>query len=321
MLRFCLLVSLLILWTSFSYAEDFLTVNYSAKAGDSLKNIVLSFIKEGVPPVKANSSLVTTMKKNPDIKAWNPLKNDSVFKLYLDPTIVNQKRFDDYFASVKKGIEHSLALSTIPTIGYFEQSNPQGISVNYTQISLLNLGMNYFYRPNYTEFGLSSGLYYATIVETKNELSTETATVEIPADYGFNVYADYLPKNSQFSYFGGIDFESFSTFHLATIPTVEEIEIDSNKIIYITAGLNYRPGFLEDALLRFSLSNSMVSNYSSTSTSTEEVKISGIKFIIYADYQFSESWSLSGHIKGQRFNGDNELSVNRLGLGLTYKLF
>lgn len=355
-------ISLLLLFSNPSLAEDFLQLKYSAKTGDSLKKIVVSFLKPGVPPVKANNSLILTMKQNSGIKIWNPLAADTVFDLYLDKEIVDLAKYDAFAklaqeikpvvaekekivekekvvekvvekvaekekvaeveSAKKPGTNHHLNVFTMPSFGSFTQENSKGYSVSYNQISPLSLGLGYGYAPAGGLFQASASFYYSTILAVSNHLSSgENADVAVPGEFGGNGYGLYKPSSSQFSYFAGFDLESFSVFNMQNISTNNTIVIDNIKVYYATLGANYIPRAMDKFLLKLSFAKSVVSTYTPALAAGTPVEISGYKILLFMNYQITEKWSVSAMLKSHNFSGDNALTINRLGLGVSYFIF
>lgn len=319
---FLLFISFFLVCPNFSHAGTYLTMKYSAKKGESLKSIVIYFLKEGTPPVRANESLSLTMKKNASIKTWNPLASDVRFKLYLDPAIVDLKKYNTYYLMDKEKDVHHLSLSSMPSFGQFSQSNNNGYNVKYNQISFLSLGLGYLYTPFKRPYNVSASFYYSTISPTSNQISSGGSTsVDIPGEYGLTVYGVYKPEFSQFSFYTGLDFESFSSFNIQNILSNNTIVIDTNNVYYLTVGINFKPNFMEKLSLKLSLSKSFFTSYSSDLSSGSKVQLSGIKILAFLNYQLDEKWFINTMYKSHSFSGDNDLSINRLGVGVSYLLF
>lgn len=315
-------ISLLLCCSNFAHAANFLTVKYAAKGGDSLKSIVIYFFKEGTNPVDANESLKVTMKQNPSIKQWNPLAKDTTFKLYLDPKITDLKKYREYFIKNKQSDTHHIVLSTMPSIGFYSQSNKNGYVVKYNQISLVSMGATYLYTPFVSPYHMSASLYYSMISSTSNQISSGTTKeVDIPAEYGLNVYGIYAKRNSQFQYYAGLDYENFSSFNIQNIITNDSVSIDSNTVYYLTAGLNYKPRAIEKLSVKLAVSKSIISKAEPGLAASTPAELSGIKYILFLNYSFNEKWSANAMFKGHNFSGDNDLSVNRVGIGVSYQLF
>lgn len=309
-------------YSNILYAANYLTIRHSAVAGDSLKAITLSFLKDNVKPPEANRSLVLTMKNNPKIKNWNPFIKNETFKLYLDPSIVDLKKYNAAYQALKQKDLHHLSIFSMPSIGYFTQSNNTGFTVKYNQISMFSIGMAYLYTPYKGPVNVSASFYYSSISSTTNQLGTAatSTSVNIPNEYGFNIYANLSNKDA-LSFYAGVDYESFSSFNLETILNTGSVIIDTNNVLYATAGVNYRPGFMEKLLLRFSLSKSIFTTYSSEVDVTNKVTISGLKMLFYVNYKINDKWSVAAMFKNHDFSGENDLSINRIGLGLNYSFF
>lgn len=318
-----ILISLAFLsFPNFSYAKNYLTVVYSAKSGDSLKKIVLQFLKEGTPPENANQTLILTMKKNPSIKSWNPIKSNVIFKLFLDPAIVDLKKYNYYYAEHKKNDAHHLSVSVMPYIGFFSQSNKSGYNLKYNQISLTSLEMKYIYAPYKKSLGISANFYYSMISSTSNQISdNQSSSVDIPAEYGGNLYGFYKPELRQFSFFAGLDFENFSSFNIENILNSDSIAIDSNNVNYITLGTNFAPTTLENFVFKLAVSKSLTTKTTNAVSTTQQIKLSGIKVLFLINYQLNEKWTLDMSVKNHNFSGDNELSIRRFGLGINYSFF
>jgi opacity protein-like surface antigen len=315
LLKACVLIILLFLTlTGDCFANNFLVVMYPVKAGDSLKQIVLKFMKEGVPQSAANDSLIVTMKKNPQIKKWNPFLSDAVFKLYLDPKIVDLKAYNKYYTEINEQYVHHFALFTTPSIGFFSQSDSGGYTLKYNQISYINLGGTYLYTPYQKMFHMSMSFYYSTISSTTNQTNSDSSsTVNIPSEYGANVYALYN-SDSRFTFYGGIDYEKFSIFNLQQLQADNVVSVDDMNVFYATLGMKYTAKFNEK--LNFKSLTSTVSSSNST-----KVSLSGIKVLVGMNYNFNEKWSLNSFLKNHNFDGDNTLTITRFGVGASYNFF
>lgn len=322
-------LSIFIFFTSFnySYAANYISLDYSAKAGESIKSIMLYFYKDrmslsGISEAsilsQANEAIVLTMNKNPLIRSWNPLIYDVEIKLYLDPSLVDFKKVIKY----KQKDAHHFSLSSMPSFGQFSQSNNAGFNVKYDQISYFSIGIGYLYTPYKNPFHMSASIYYSTISPAANQVSNVgAASVDIPAEYGGNLYGIYKPESIQFSFYSGIDFERFSSFNMQNILNNSTIAIDTNSIYYITAGLNFKPNFLEKVVFKVSFSRSIFSDFSSTLNSSSKVKLSGLRMLAFITYRLDNKWSFNFMYKGHSFSGDNDLSIKRVGAGISYYLF
>ena len=188
-------------------------------------------------------------------------------------------------------------------------------------MSLVSLGVGYIFTPFNSLYSLNSSFYYSTVSSPSNQVNNSSSSIEIPGEYGLTFYGVYSPIKSQVSYFGGIDFESFSSFNLQNITTNGAITIDNNTITYLTAGFNFRPDFINKLNLKLSYSKSLISTYTSAAATDNDVKISGFKFSISTSYQLNKNWSVNAIFKSHNFGGDNDLSISRFGLGVSYLIF
>lgn len=321
---FLLSISIYLCFPNFSLAENYLVVEYISKDGDSINSIILPFFKPGIPPSNLDESLAQTTKNNPEIKNWDQLTAGQKIKIYLDPSIADLKKYHAYYENGRELNAHHFVVFSMPSIGYFSQSNNSGYSLTYKQISLLSLGCGYLYAPPKNSLNLSSSFYYSTISATTNNVSNASnggsSSVQIPGEYGGNIYAIFKQKLEKFSFYSGIDIENFSSFNIENILNQDNIIIDTNTLIYLTGGLNFNPVAIDNLEFKFSLSKSILSNYSSTLTTSQKITLSGIKTLLFINYKLNPKWSINSMFKAHYFSGDNDLSINRFGMGITYTI-
>lgn len=302
-------------------AAEFQVIKYNAQKGESLKTIFLLFLKKDLVPARANPSIALTLKKNNHIKKWNPLKENVVFDLFIDGTILDTNKLKDFLSKNNVQTNHHLSLFSMPSIGFFSQSNSSGFSVKYNQISFLSLGLSYSYSPAYSFWSYQCSAYYSSIAAASNQINGVGGSVDIPAEYGANIYVNYNLKNTQTQFYTGLDLENFSSFNLESIVTNGDVGIDNHNIYYVTLGSTIKLKNLEGMSVKASLSKSVVSTYQSSVNSNQKLEISGFKFMTMFSYQISEKWSTHLLFKSHSLSGDNKLQINRFGIGMQYLLF
>lgn len=213
---------------------------------------------------------------------------------------------------------HSLGSFFTTSYGSFTEKFGESVAKT-EQNSPYTFGLSYGFTQD-EHYSYSASLYVSNLVATSFEGTSETT--DIPYEYGLTGYVnlhDY--KLANWVPYGGLDFESFSTFNLDERDLGEELDTREHQFLYITAGVsNLISVFNKKIFIKTSLSQSIYSQ-SSRNSLVDGDTFSGVKGIFFAATSINNKWSAHFLLKQHLMEGPTDLSVTRYGVGLGYKLF
>lgn len=328
-------------------------IRYQGQKGESLKWILKK--KLGFKKHLLREQYKCTVKKNPHISNWNNLGGKNFILDYHTKFTSDRpprkpaskatqapmseleiaRKFGNWKDEPKKKVEkedlvsedevpksrkkdqnYSLTAFYAFSLGSFSETlETTGTVVESDQNSPFTIGVAGTFKPPKKNFYYTGSAYGSRL----NGAQTNNATsVSIPWEWGLNAYWNRRIKYKKFTFFFGLDHESFSSFNVVDQSNGADIDTVSNNISYITLGLSKslelwdRPWFF-----KASFSSSV---RSSTSSSTSEA-FSGNKFILFLSVPFAEEFFVNGFYKQHILSGTTELSITRLGIGFGYRFF
>ncbi|MFZ9000508.1 MAG: hypothetical protein ACO20H_04350 [Bacteriovoracaceae bacterium] len=245
------------------------------------------------------------------------LREEDINQYISERKALRQKAEDSFPKSPKKkfGLFGFYAVSQ----GSFNEEVPsQGVRAENDQNSPFTLGAGFHFKLS-NETWLS-GSYYSSHLTgtTENELGE---SVKIPTETGMNFYYNKASNSPGLSFYGGVDKETFSTFNIDELQSGEELAVRNHDITYITAGLSHFFFlFNKTFLFKGSISRSIFSSMSPESSLSDK-SYSGIKFITYLNYIYSDQYAFFAFWKNHNLSGATDVSINRLGLGLSITFY
>lgn len=328
-------------------------INYKAKKGEGLKWILEK--KLGFKKHLITQQYKCTVKENPHISNWNNLNGKS-FVLDYHTKFTNDRpprkpaskvqaapmsqldiarKFGNWKDEKKKKIpkedlvsedqvpksrtgkqNYSLTAFYAFSLGTFTETlESTGTTVESDQNSPFTIGIASTFRPLKKNHFYTGSVYGSRLngAQTNNNTS-----ISIPWEWGLNAYWNRPVKFNKFTFFFGLDHESFSSFNTADQASGATIDTVTNNISYLTLGLTRSFDILDRPwFFKASFSSSV---RSSTSSSTTEA-FSGNKFILFLSVPFAEEFFVNGFYKQHVLSGTTELSITRLGIGFGYRFF
>ena len=119
----------------------------------------------------------------------------------------------------------------------------------------------------------------------------------------------------------GVDFESFSTFNtdeLEVDPTIG-LDVRTHQFLYGTVGVFANTKiFNRPGIFKASFSNIFTSSSSRNSTVSTE-SFNGQKFILFFGTNIWRKWGASILYKQHMMKGPTDLTISRVGLGISYR--
>lgn len=217
-----------------------------------------------------------------------------------------------------------LAFLFTSSMGNFQETllTPEGGNIASTQNSPYSLGLagaaDFINSENY----ISASAYWSKLTATISSGDVPyPAELVVPSEFGFNTYFNrpFTYNDISFSYYGGIDFESFPTFNTIQFVNREDLGFNQNRIIYGTIG-GEQVGYWKNHQVNFKLSfaKSLLSGTSSIDTND---RFSGYRVMFFTNYKISDRLNCHFLYKLHMLSGPTDLTVNRFGIGLSMPIF
>lgn len=210
-----------------------------------------------------------------------------------------------------------LSVFYIASIGSFSETIPNSnLTVSSNQNSPVSIGLAFTSKYKKIEHVLSASFYISKLTATTDG----TQTIAPPLEYGFNIYDQVPLLRQSFFFYGGLDFEKFSTINTEEIASGSEGKSFGQSIFYITGGLSTNFQTRSGFTAKVALSQSIFSSGNST-TITEKKKYTGQRIIFFGGYELTPNIALNLLFKKHFLSGPTELSIDRIGFGFSYRFF
>lgn len=271
---------------------------------------------------------------NPQINSWNPIPVFSnIYIEYPYPAYISYP----YAAKLTRGTNYNVlnsdsetpignknytlfAMYTASAGDFQEEIKTQEGNIKSTQNSPLSLGLGTTILLDKTNRMINSSLYWSSLRASKLSGDNVTASeLETKAEIGFNLYYQQLTSWHGLSFYGGADYEQFSTFNTSAFIDGEVLALNQNKIFYATAGVA-RTFFVSNykLLVKSSLSQSLKSD---TTSSRSEDKFDGQRFTLFGSVKGETQFTYHLLYKRHMLEGPTKLTINRIGVGIGFVIF
>jgi hypothetical protein len=337
---------LIILFISFNFAvsakekkrpQTYYKVSYIAAANEKLEDIILKFSKDGVRISNKNPSYQKTIKKSSKLNLTK-IEKETVINLYISKEDFDKKKYRSYKKMAKKRLneiqveqqkvleESSLneegfkfSVFYLATKGNFSQESSSGLKFDHSQNSLLSLGITASFHPVNKRYSFSSSMNYSHMGDASTSLQNQ-GNISIPGEIDFSAYAHYWFSKYNLSLFGGLDYDTFTTFNLGALTSQGKIVADENNVLYATVGINNLfKVFKQDFYTRVSISKSLNSKTNIGPSGTDPgTSYDGYKTLLYVNYKLTKSFFIHSLFKYHSMSGPDDLSTTRFGLGFGY---
>ncbi len=271
---------------------------------------------------------------NPQITSWNPIPPFSnIYIEYPYPAYISVKYAPKLIASSNYNVLNSdsetpignknytlFAFYTASAGDFQEQITTQEGNIKSTQNSPLSLGLGSTFLLDKTQKMVSASMYWSSLRASKLSGDNITANeIETKPEIGFNLYYQQMTTFYGLSFYGGADFEQFSTFNTSAFIEGEELALNQNKVFYATAGIA-RTFFISDykLLVKSSLSQSLKSD---TTSSRPTDKFEGQRFTLFGSFKGESQFTYHLLYKRHMLEGPTKLTINRIGVGIGFVIF
>ena len=315
------------------FAEDtekmnkFLYYIYDLKLKEdiSFANLISKYVFDNTIINGTTHMVLKTKVKNPEIKEWKILKKDQILKLYVYKPYLDLRKMAAPETKVLQEERpegfHSNVLYMASIGNFTQEKSSNGILLKLSQNSMFSLGYSGLCYPKTKKYSFSSSAYISTL----NSTTSNIQDISLGPEIGFNFYTAYpVPQYKfipPFDVYGGIDFDSFSTFNSSLLYLEDTIKILRTNALYLTVGasklLNIQKKY--NVLAKYSFSYSILSSTDFSSFAIEpESSYSGLKTMVYLYYKFKKKWFAHTMFKYHLMSGPDALSVFRVGVGFGY---
>jgi hypothetical protein len=150
--------------------------------------------------------------------------------------------------------------------------------------------------------------------------NSAVTTRSISSEYGIYSHLGHQFSSSfRLSYFGGVDFENFSTYNLIPFLAGAEFDFVQNKLLSATIGLE-QVSYFNDHQINFKLS--LARSLSSTTSSANSTdRYAGYRINFFTNYHLFNRTYCHFIYKRYQLTGPTDLTINRYGIGLSLTLF
>lgn len=312
---------------------EFLRINYRSTRSENLKTIYKRFTISEYKFNESDEMVLKTKNKNKHIEQWSEIKEEQLFKLYVDVDVLDLSKLISYDKNLKTKAHELVerikkqrkatrkkfraAAFYMASKGTFDQQNSYG-SVDFEQNSSFSLGVSLSYYPENPKYSFSSSIYYSHLNAASSNLFT--SDVDVDAEIGGNIYAEYKLTKPRMSLYIGFDYEKFNTFSIEGLSRSNQLKFDVNKVIYLTvgAGKSFKISkykFFSKLSFSKSLSSSRTLGYTG-SLSNEDFE--GSKVLFYLFKSINRHFFVHTLFKYHWMEGASDLTVKRLGVGFGY---
>lgn len=317
-------------------AETAATV-YMIKEKESLDSLAQKLlprykVKYGKRIEEFKSDLV---EWNPQITTWDKIPMFSnIYIEYPYPAHISTK----YAPKLTRGTNYNVlnsdaetplgnknytlfAMYTASAGDFQEKIQTQEGSIKSTQNSPLSLGIGTTVLLDKTNRMVTSSFYWSSLRASKlrGDSVNNGSNLETKPEIGFNLYYQQISPWLGLSFYGGADYEQFSTFNTTAFLQGEDLALNQNKIMFATLGLA-RTFFFGDykLLVKSSIAQSVSS---STSSTHPEDQFDGQRFSLFASIKGESQFTYHLLYKRHMLEGPTTLTINRVGVGIGFVIF
>lgn len=289
-------------------------ISYRIKYGDTIQSIARENFENVKIKYKNNlDGYISDIKNwNPLVRNWDSLKRGEY--IYIDypyPSFISGSTWTPNI--VEKESTFNFSFFYAASMGsYTETTNSQIIKTDQNFPITVGFASNFIFD---LDNSVATSIYYAEPTKAKinDSITNSTSNFTIPGEVGGNIY---YQRNYIFHNLGmylGYDYEKLNTYNTAQVLNGETLTNITNKIHYATIGCAQLFKFSSSKL---SLKASTSFIFSSAS-SNNQPPLTGNKQILNLSYFPNEIWSLNFFFKHHKLTGATDLSVNRIGAGIS----
>lgn len=316
---------------NFAHAADFYNFNYTVRDGEDFPSILKKFVKPTAIITKSSPTIVKTTESNPRVGDWRNLEQGSVIALYINQEDFDLEQFESYVLANKESFnpvmrerrvqnDYKTSVYYMASYGSFTQEKEGIANIDYYQNSPITLGLESAYQIKDTQYAVSGNVFYSKMKASIENI--ENKKVDIPSEYGVNVYMNYAMEKPEITLFAGLDYENFYSFNMNELKVNRSVSLDETKAAYLTLGVKkYFKVYDRELTARASLSKTISTTSTSDSPIAEALDYDGMKINVNLDYQFTDRFYFKTQFKYHSIEGSSNLNSVKFGFGVGYVLF
>jgi hypothetical protein len=271
---------------------------------------------------------------NPHITTWDEIPlHSNIFVDYPYPVYISHKWAPSLQAETNYNILNSdaetpmgnnqftlFAMYTASAGEFKEKLNNQTGTIKSNQNSPFSFGIGTTIFLDKKNHMVSSSGYFSSLRTAKLiENGLNSNSLAPPHEFGFNLYYQHLTPWAGLSFYGGFDYEQFSTFNTTAYLDGQNLAFNKNKITYGTFGIG-KTFFWgnQKILLKGSFAQSIES---ATSSVNPADKFDGQRVLLFASIKGESRFTYHLIFKRHTLEGPNQLTINRLGAGIGLVIF
>ena len=183
------------------------------------------------------------------------------------------------------------------------------------------ISLNYKFNDNFSYSGSSYFSKLNSVFSNNSDINSIDNKADIPWEFGLTSYVEYLGINFFLKPYIGLDFESFSTFNTDELQINPSFGLDvrTHSFFYGTVGVySFTNLFNRRGIFKASISTNFTSSSTRPSLVTDET-FNGQKFILFFASNIWKNWGASLMYKQHMMTGPTDLTISRVGIGVSYK--
>lgn len=206
--------------------------------------------------------------------------------------------------------------------GAFKETISDGRGeITFKQKSPYSIGLGGGYLFGDITHSLNGSFYWSSLQASNlnGDAVSNTNSITVPAEVGYNLYYQYFLKNLDFGLYGGIDREKFTTFNTLELLDGASLATVENNITYGTIGISKTFYLGEQKFLsKTSFAKSLASDSSSAGANAQ---FEGSRLLLFLSMR--GAYNLSYHLlyKRHQLKGPTELTIDRIGIGFGYQFY
>ena len=299
----------------------FYEFSYEVRKGDTFASVLTQFVNLETSIINSKSpTTIRTRDKNPQISDWRNLETQEKVHLVISEKVADLAKIKRYVGlnktqmKLKRYYDFSLSTFYMATRGSFSETS-KNYNIDGSENSFLMLGL--LAEAQIAEKHRLSSSFSTKFVSTFN--TGVKNDISIPNEIYVNLYDQYQARKINTTFFGGFDFEKFSTIDYDTLLISSKSTSNNHTLGLLTVGFSkffiLKKWKVE---YKFSYSHSL---FSSLSSLFATVPFKGSKYSLDLDSWISKNFFMKGFARFYTLDGHSNYSSLRIGFGIGYKFF
>lgn len=290
--------------------------------GDTLELIATRNIHRVSPRYSDPSEYKEKLKEwNPRITEWDPpspyqyLFIDYPYdlpKYFINNKVYTQK-LNLLFSDDIGDKTYSTFLTLTNSFGSYTESIGDE-SIKSTQNFPITVGLSFSRKPENLNHVLLGSFYWAMASNGKiKTYQGSEENIKIPGEFGANFYYQKFIANF-WGIYAGLDFERLNIYNTKNVIEGSDVETARSDLVYLTGGISKNFVYFKFPMgIKASFSKSIWEN-------SKVNQLNGSKYILFYSIRPWGKLNFNVFYKHHSFQGNTNLSIDRIGLGLSFQL-